>query len=143
MRYQMNIEITRINKEQKDKFLNLYNLYLYDLSQYTGEDPKENGKFDSTNTYLYLERDELHPFFIMYEEKTIEFILICSPPFVSERADYIVQELFLLKKYRGMNIASKGIEKVLVQFTGKISLVSLRRICLQLVSGENFIKNTI
>lgn len=121
----MNIEITRINKEQKDKFLNLYNLYLYDLSQYTGEDPKENGKFDSTNTYLYLEREELHPFFIMYEEKTIGFILICSPPFEPDRVDYAVQELFLLKKYRGMNIVSKGIGKVLEQFKGKISISQL------------------
>jgi len=121
----MNIEITRINKDQKDKFLNLYNLYLYDLSQYTGEDPQENGEFDPTNTFLYLERDDLYPFFIMYDEKTIGFILVCSSPFVPEGVDYTVQELFLLKKYRGMNFASKGVAKVFDQFKGKISISQL------------------
>lgn len=121
----MNVDITRIQLDQKDKLLNLYNLYLYDLSQYTGEDPQDNGEFDPTNTYLYLEREELYPFFLQYEEKTIGFILICSPPFVPEGIDYTVQELFLLKKYRGMNLASKGVAKVLKQFEGKISISQL------------------
>lgn len=121
----MAIEITRITKDQRDTFLNLYNLYLYDLSEYTAEDPEENGKFDPTNTYLYLERDELHPFFIRYLDKPIGFILVCSPPFVPEGVDYTIQELFLLKKYRGNNIASKGIEKVLDQFKGKFSIGQL------------------
>lgn len=91
----------------------------------TAEDPQENGKFDSTNTYLYLERDELHPFFIRYEDKIVGFVLICSPPFVPEGVDYTVQELFLLKKYQGMNIASKGIEMALDQFKGKITISQL------------------
>ncbi|WP_172251427.1 GNAT family N-acetyltransferase [Saccharibacillus deserti] len=121
----MDVEIGRISKDQKDKFLNLYNLYLYDLSQYTGEDPQENGQFDPTNTYLYLERDELYPFFIKYEEKTVGFILVCSPPFVAGGVDYTIQELFLLRKYRGLNIASKGVAKVLGQFKGKISISQL------------------
>lgn len=121
----MSVKLERISIEQKDRFLNLYNLYLYDLSQYTGEDPKENGQFDPTNTYLYLERDELHPFFIKYEEQIIGFILVCSPPFVPEGVDYIIQELFLLKKYRGNNLASTSVAEILDRFRGKISISQL------------------
>lgn len=121
----MNVDIVKISKEHKNKFLSLYNLYLYDLSQYTGEDTQENGQYDPTNTYLYLERDELHPFFIEYEGKTVGFILICSPPFVPEGVDYTIQELFLLKKYRGKNIASICVSKVLERFEGNISISQL------------------
>jgi len=121
----MNVDLKRIQLDQKEKFLNLYNLYLYDLSQYTGEDPQDNGVFDPTNTYLYLEREELFPFFLQYEDKTIGIILICSPPFVPAGIDYTVQELFLLKKYRGMNIASKAVAKVLTHFEGKFSISQL------------------
>ncbi|WKL00584.1 hypothetical protein Q0F98_26655 [Paenibacillus amylolyticus] len=69
----MNVQITSILAEQKELFLNLYNLYLYDLSEFSGEDLRKEGTYDPTNTYLYLERDELHPFLIQYEGKVIGF----------------------------------------------------------------------
>lgn len=121
----MNVEITRITKEQEETFLNFYNLYLYDLSVYTGEDPKENGEFDPANTYLYLERDELYPYFIINEGIPIGFVLICSPPFVSEEVNYTIQELFLLKKYRGKNLAYQAIETVLGKHKGTFSISQL------------------
>lgn len=110
----MNVQITSILAEQKELFLNLYNLYLYDLSEFSGEDLLEEGKYDPTNTYLYLERDELHPFLIQYEGEVIGFVLVCSPPYVPEEVDYTVQELFLVKKYRGQGLAAKAVDLVLL-----------------------------
>ncbi|MFC7681727.1 GNAT family N-acetyltransferase [Paenibacillus sp. GCM10028914] len=122
----MNIQITRINQEQQELFLNLYNLYLYDLSEFTGDEPKDNGNFDPTNTYLYLERQELHPYFIKTNEKVIGFILVCSPPFVIEEVDYTIQELFLLKKYRGRNIAARAVELVISKLDGTVRVEQLK-----------------
>ncbi|WP_211748630.1 GNAT family N-acetyltransferase [Paenibacillus sp. Marseille-Q4541] len=121
----MNTHITRILKEQKETFLNLYNLYLYDLSEFTGEDITEEGTFDPTNTYLYLEKKELHPYFISYEGKIIGFILVCSPPYVPEGIDYAIQELFIIKKYRGMKLAAEAVHWVLEQFQGKFKVEQL------------------
>ncbi|WP_339303394.1 GNAT family N-acetyltransferase [Paenibacillus sp. FSL R5-0519] len=121
----MNVQITRILAEQKELFLNLFNLYLYDLSEYSGEDLLEEGKYDPTNTYLYLERDELHPFFIQYEGKVIGFVLACSPPYVPEDVDYTVQELFLVKKYRGQGLAAQAVDLVLAQFQGRFKVEQL------------------
>lgn len=56
----MNIEIKRIMKEQKETFLNLYNLYLYDLSEFTLDDPINNGVFDPTFPYLFRKLQVLH-----------------------------------------------------------------------------------
>lgn len=121
----MNVQITRILAEQKELFLNLFNLYLYDLSEYSGEDLIEEGKYDPTNTYLYLERDELHPFLIQYEGKVIGFVLVCSPPYVPEDVNYTVQELFLVKKYRGQGLASQAVDLVFAQFQGRFKVEQL------------------
>lgn len=122
----MSFRLARITRNQQEEFLNLYNLYLYDLSPFNGDELQENGKFDPTNTYLYLERDELHPFFIRYEERTVGFILVTSPPFVDEGIDYSIQELFLLRKYRGMNLASLAVEQVLATFKGRFRVAELK-----------------
>ncbi|MEK3922500.1 GNAT family N-acetyltransferase [Paenibacillus sp. FSL K6-2393] len=121
----MNVQITSILAEQKELFLNLYNLYLYDLSEFSGEDLRKEGTYDPTNTYLYLERDELHPFLIQYEGKVIGFVLVCSPPYVPEDVDYTVQELFLVKKYRGQGLAAQAIELVFAQFEGTFQVEQL------------------
>ncbi|MFX3647837.1 MAG: GNAT family N-acetyltransferase [Paenibacillus sp.] len=121
----MNVEITRILAEQKELFLNLFNLYLYDLSEFSGEDLLEEGTYDPTNTYLYLERDELHPFLIQYDGKVIGFVLVCSPPYVPEEVDYTVQELFLVKKYRGQGLAAQAVDSVFAQFQGRFKVEQL------------------
>lgn len=122
----MSFRLARINPEQREEFLNLYNLYLYDLSPFNGDEMRDDGTFDPTNTYLYLERDELHPFFIRYEERTVGFILVTSKPFVDEGVDYSIQELFVLKKYRGMNLASLAVEQVLATFKGRFRVAELK-----------------
>ncbi|WP_438349990.1 GNAT family N-acetyltransferase [Paenibacillus sp. FA6] len=121
----MKVQITKITKVQKETFLNLYNLYLYDLSEFSGDELKDDGSFDPTNTYLYLEREELNPFFIIYNDKIIGFVLVCSTPFVPEGIDFIVQELFIIKKYRGMKIAAQGVSLVLERFYGKFKVDQL------------------
>ena len=121
----MNVQITRIDNSQKELFLNLYNLYLYDLSEFSGEELLEEGKYDPTNTYLYLERAELHPFFILYDGKVIGFVLVCSPPYVDDDVDYTVQELFLVKKYRGQGLAAQAVNLVFAQFQGRFKVEQL------------------
>ncbi|MCY9764377.1 GNAT family N-acetyltransferase [Paenibacillus alvei] len=122
----MNIEITQINKDQKELFLNLYNFYLYDLSEYTGDELRDDGMFDPTNTYLYLERSELFPYFIKKNGRIIGFVLVCSPPFVDENIDFAIQELFVLRKYRGKNIAKQAVELVLGALEGIIRVEQVK-----------------
>lgn len=122
----MSMHIAKINQEQKETFMHLYNLYLYELSAYTGEDIRKDGTFDLSNTHLYIERNELHPYFITYDDKLAGFILICSPPYVPDGIDYTIQELFLLKKYRGKNLASEAVSAVLSRFPGSYRVEQLK-----------------
>ncbi|UOK65053.1 hypothetical protein MT997_12110 [Paenibacillus sp. OVF10] len=50
----MNVQITSVLAEQKELFLNLYNLYLYDLSEFSGEDLLEEGNMiQRTPIYIW------------------------------------------------------------------------------------------
>ncbi|BFH68954.1 MAG: GNAT family N-acetyltransferase [Paenibacillus dendritiformis] len=122
----MSLRIVEIYPDRKETFLNLYNLYLYELSAYTGEDIQADGTFEWNDTHLYFERNELHPYFITYDDRLAGFILVCSPPFVPKGIDYTIQELFVLKKYRGKNLASEAVIEVLNRFPGSYSVEQLK-----------------
>ncbi|MGG6310435.1 GNAT family N-acetyltransferase [Paenibacillus macerans] len=122
----MDIRLMEILPEQQELFLNLYNLYLYELSAFTGEDPAEDGRFDLANTHLYLERKELLPYFVYCSGKVAGFVLVCTPPFVPEGIDYTLQELFLLKKYRGRQVAQTAVAEVMQRMSGQVRVEQLR-----------------
>ncbi|WP_025026930.1 GNAT family N-acetyltransferase [Caldalkalibacillus mannanilyticus] len=119
-------QLTQIRDNQKERFLNLYNLYLYDLSGFLGDDPRSDGKFDANHAYVYIEKKELYPFFIEAENKVVGFILVCAHPYVPEGVDYTIQELFVLKKYRGRNIATQAVKLVFDQFQGRYKVEQLK-----------------
>ncbi|RCX21428.1 putative acetyltransferase [Fontibacillus phaseoli] len=108
----MNLQLSEIGVSEKELFFNLYNLYLYELSSYTGEDVREDGKFDLGNTHLYLEKQALIPYLIRADEQIAGFVLICSPPYTPNEEEYSIQELFLLKKFRGRNLAAETVSQV-------------------------------
>ncbi|MNM91945.1 hypothetical protein D3C76_63160 [compost metagenome] len=122
----MDVRIATILPSQKALFFNLFNLYLHDLSAFTGEEPGDDGRFDLANTYLYLEREELHPYFIYCSGKVAGFLLVCAPPFVPEEIDFTVQEMFILHKYRGQKTAEKAVSEILRRLSGRIRVEQLQ-----------------
>lgn len=55
----------------------------------------------------------------------IGFVLVCSPPYVDDDVDYTVQELFLVKKYRGQGLAAQAVNLVFAQFQGRFKVEQL------------------
>ncbi len=108
----MSIRLSTISNSELELFSNLYNLYLYELSSYTGEDVQEDGRFVLGNNHLYLEKQALHPYLISADDRIAGFVLVCSPPYTPEGAEFSIQELFLLKKFRGRNLASEAVSEV-------------------------------
>ncbi|MGZ7440479.1 GNAT family N-acetyltransferase [Paenibacillus sp. TH7-28] len=136
----MDVCISEILPEHRELFLNLYNLYLYDLSQFTGEDPAEDGRFDTSNNDLYLERKELFPYFIHCSGNVAGFVLVCAPPFVPNGIDYTIQELFLLKKYRGRQIAQTAVAEVIRRLSGRVRVEQLKNNAAAVAFWRSFYK---
>ncbi|MFL0556109.1 GNAT family N-acetyltransferase [Paenibacillus barengoltzii] len=122
----MDVRIAPILPSQSSLFFNLFQLYLHDLSAFTGEEPGEDGRFDLANTSLYLEREELHPYFIYCSGKVAGFILVCAPPFVPEEIDFTVQEMFVLHKYRGGKTAETAVFEIMRRLKGQIRVEQLQ-----------------
>lgn len=109
-------QITHTNKEQ---FENLFNYYLYELSAYSQEDIGSKGTFEMEDISPYYRDERLYPYFITFNEKIVGFILVTSPPYVEEGVDYSVQELFVLPKYRGTNIAKDAVMQIFKLYSGR------------------------
>lgn len=108
--------ITDTNKEQ---FENLFNYYLYELSAYSQEDVGTKGTYEMEDISPYYRDERLHPYFITLNDRIVGFILVTSPPYVAQGVDYSVQELFVLPKYRGTDIAKDAVMQIFTQHPGK------------------------
>ncbi|OMF94774.1 GNAT family N-acetyltransferase [Paenibacillus sp. FSL R7-0337] len=115
----MKATIQQITDTNKEQFENLFNYYLYELSAYSQEDIGAEGTFEMEDISPYYRDERLYPYFITFNEKIVGFILVTSPPFVAKEVDYSVQELFVLPKYRGTNIAKDAVLQIFKLYSGR------------------------
>ncbi|MDT0123035.1 GNAT family N-acetyltransferase [Paenibacillus sp. RRE4] len=115
----MKATIQQITDTNKEPFENLFNYYLYELSAYSQEDVGTKGTFEMEDISPYYKDERLYPYFITYNEKMVGFILVTSPPYVANEVDYSVQELFVLPKYRGSNIAKDAVMQIFKMYSGR------------------------
>lgn len=115
----MKATIQQITDTNKEQFENLFNYYLYELSAYSREDIGTEGTFEMEDISPYYRDERLYPYFITFNEKIVGFILVTSPPYVAEEVDYSVQELFVLPKYRGTNIAKDAVIQNFKLYSGR------------------------
>ncbi len=122
----MNISLSEIRKKDQLTFKNIYQFYLYDLSKYTYDDLDELAMFLDESTDLYLEEDQLLPFFIKLEGQTIGFILLESGDFTpSFHIDYSIAEFFILNKFRNKDYGLRALEKLFEKYPGRYVLGQL------------------
>ncbi|PED05509.1 GNAT family N-acetyltransferase [Bacillus pseudomycoides] len=123
----MNIILETVSTEQMEMLKNFYALYLHDLSEFSPIlHPNENGFFEFDAFELIYNRDELSPYFIKYEEKYVGFLLFAKSPFTAPETDFCINDLFLLKAYRGKKIADQAILELLKQHKGTYYVMQLK-----------------
>lgn len=122
----MNIEFKAITESEKTIIENLFNYYLCELSLYSLEEVGPDGKYEMEDISQYYMDDRLYPYLITVDNKIAGFILVVSPPYVSEGIDYSVQELFVLPKYRRTGIAKEAAMHVFKQFKGHYKIGMFR-----------------
>lgn len=129
----MEVKVVLANEENANIIKNLYPLYLHDLSEVYGNVPNEYGiyedepiktlaeQYDVQN--LWFQRpDLLFPFIIMADGKPAGFDLVATGKYAPKGMDYYVHEFFLLRPYRGKDIASIAAKQIFDKFSGKWGL---------------------
>lgn len=125
----MEIEIILANDETANIIRNIYPLYLYDLSEFSGESPNEYGIYENEPIKTLEEQYHiqdiwfqkpglLFPFIILADKKPAGFALVSTGAYAPKDADFYVYEFFLLRPYRGKNIAEIAAKQVFDKFQG-------------------------
>lgn len=129
----LEVKVVLANEEHANIIKNIYPLYLHDISEIYGNVPNEYGiyedepiktlieQYDVQNTW-FKNPNYLFPFIIMVDGKPAGFDLVSTGEFAPEGMDYYVYEFFLLRPYRGKEIASIAAKQIFDKFSGKWGL---------------------
>ena len=73
---ELDIELIKVDNNNKETFENIYEFYLYEISKYLGYDVEENGKFSDNNTRNYIYNIKREQILIKKNGKYAGFLLI-------------------------------------------------------------------
>lgn len=129
----MVVETRLADDESSNIIRNLYPLYLHDLSRYYEKYPNEYGIFEDEPVKtleeqyhiqdLWFEKPgELFPYIIYVNKRPAGFALISTGKYAPEDIDNYLFEFFLVRPYRGKNIAETAAIQVFDRFHGKWEL---------------------
>lgn len=129
----MEVKVVLADEKNANIIKNIYPLYLHDLSEIYGVLPNEYGIFEEkpiktlaeqcdVQNIWFQDPKELFPFLIMVDDRPAGFDLVSTGKYAPKGMDYYVYEFFLLRPYRGKDIASFAAKKVFDKFCGKWGL---------------------
>jgi predicted acetyltransferase len=113
------IQIIPAKEEHRELMYGLMNLYLYDFSEFTGEDCGEKGGFIDGNLFRYWIEPNRFPFLILVDGKYAGFVLVRDQQRFSEnQVTHHIAEFFIMRKYRRMKIGQQAAWTIFDRFRG-------------------------
>jgi predicted acetyltransferase len=120
-----NIKLRKAQETDKNSLKNLHQLYLHDLSEYTENlDVNGDGVFENNDIDIFFEKDALIPLIIEYNETIVGFILLNTPPY-TKGADYLINDFFILRKYRSQGLGKIATKELFRTYAGKFATMQL------------------
>lgn len=118
----MNIELKRVNIEDKEILKNLLEKYDYEFSQWDNRDINKLGLYGYKYLDYYWTEDKRWAFFIVVDGNLAGFVMVNDYPEAAEKTDYSLAEFFVIYKYRRCGVGKFAATKVFDMFHGKWQL---------------------
>lgn len=130
----MNIRVELCDKENKFIISNMYPFYLYDLSEIWERKPNKFGVFEEDNKYMTLQEQlrkqdiwwekpsVLFPYLISVDDIPAGFAFVAMRPHTPKNVNYLLNEFFLLRPFRGKGIGEIAAKEVFNKFRGSWEL---------------------
>ena len=112
------IEIYPAGIEEKPLIARMMQLYLYDFSEFTGDDLDAEGLYDPGYLDRYWEEYGRYPFLIRVQGKLAGFVLVNSHQ-VLPGSGHSIAEFFVMKKYRRQGVGRLAAFRIFDRFEGK------------------------
>lgn len=119
------IRIKRVSKVEKRILKNLFSYFMHDLSPYEDIELDKHGFFNCPDIKLIIENKGLKPFLIFHKKEIAGFINISMPVFAADKTTHVIQQLFVLKKFRRLGVGKEASKLVLNKFPGKYAIGQL------------------
>ena len=115
-------ELKIVEENDKEVLRNLLEYYLYDFNYYYEDDLNENGRFEFIGVEPYINNNFYKAFFILVDNHYAGFVLTYTG-----KEKSVVEEFWIMPKYRKGMFAFEVLTKVLSGMNGKIEFVILNK----------------
>ena len=115
-------ELKKVKENDKEVLRNLLEYYLYDFNYYYEEDLNENGRFEFIGVEPYINNNFYKAFFILVDNHYAGFVLTYTG-----KEKSVVEEFWIMPKYRKGMFAFEVLTKVLSKMNDKIEFVILNK----------------
>ena len=117
----MDIQVVKVNCDEKEILQNLFQLYCYEWSQYDKLDVNKLGLYEYELLDYWTEENH-YPFFIKVDSILAGFILVDKCFDVRKDYDFAMSEFFVMHKYRTAGIGRYATKIIFDMFHGKWEL---------------------
>lgn len=133
------VALKEIEHQSCNVLENLFQYYLYDMSEFMGLSPNNNGQYSFNFSQLdpYWARSDHFPYFIYVDSELAGFALVRKYP--SDTSTYDIEQFFVLSKFKGRGVGKKTLELIAKKFPAKWQI----RILVENIGGLSFWKSAV
>ncbi|MFO7943598.1 MAG: GNAT family N-acetyltransferase [Anaerolineales bacterium] len=114
------VKIVPAERDQRKIMERLFQLYLYDFSQFVDLEIDKRGCFEYPSLDLYWQEPDRFPYFIEVEGKLAGFVLIKKKvENVDDHQIFDVAEFFVLRSYRRQEVGTRSAHMIWDRFPGR------------------------
>jgi predicted acetyltransferase len=126
-----NVSLERGNPKQRATLEALAQLYIHDFTEFLGPqnlDVGEDGRFgDEMELEDYWTKPERSVWFIHADGKLAGFALLDNKTRSGKPADFVMAQFFVLRAYRGKDVAGRAVEQILNSHPGQWEIAIMER----------------
>jgi predicted acetyltransferase len=100
--------------DAREVLVNLMQLYLYDLSEFTGEGPAADGRYEYIYLKYYWREPNRHPFLFRVDGNPVGFGLVSN----LDPGVYSMSEFFVMRKFRRAGLGQQAAITMFDKFSG-------------------------
>lgn len=113
------VRLEPVGETDREVLRQLLELYLYDFSEFTGEDVNQHGRYGYEYLDHYWTESTRYPFLLRVNDQIAGFILVRDQILEDGLVVHSMAEFFVMRKYRRKNIGRQAAFQAFDRFPGR------------------------